>query len=138
PYVRGLPAEAVRLLGLARVDVSHDAHAVAEPVRTAPLDGLPDRWEAERLAGVDREVEVLPLQVLERVQMPGRRIARLGAGDVEADHADVPEANGELGDLGGASGVAHGGEQRADPDRGSGLPRRCRTGLKAGEDSLDH
>ena len=38
----------------------------------------------KRLAGVDGEVEVLPLEVLEGVQVPGRRVARLRAGDVEA------------------------------------------------------
>ena len=72
---------------VARRDVVDDAHPVAEPVGAAPLDRLPDRRQPERLAGVDGEVEVLPLQVLERVQVPGGRVAGLGAGDVEADHA---------------------------------------------------
>ena len=70
-------------------DVVDDPHAVAEPVGAAPLDRLPDRRQPERLAGVDGEVGVLALEVLERVQVPGGRVARLGAGDVEADHARV-------------------------------------------------
>ena len=70
-------------------DVVDDAHAVPEAVRAAPLDRLPDGRQPERLAGVDGEVEVLAPQVLERVQVPARREAGLGARDVEADHAVV-------------------------------------------------
>jgi hypothetical protein len=60
---------------------------VAEPVGAAPLEGLPDRGQPEGLAGVDGEVVVLALQVLERVEVPGGREAGLGAGDVEPDDA---------------------------------------------------
>jgi hypothetical protein len=63
------------------------------------LDRLPDRRQPERLAGVDGEVEVLPLQIFERVQVAGGRVARLGARDVEADHSDVAVAHGQFGDL---------------------------------------
>ncbi len=69
------------------LDVVDDAHPVAEPVGAAPLQRLPDARQPERLAGVDGEVGVLPPEVLERVQVPGRREARLGPGDVEAGHA---------------------------------------------------
>ena len=41
------------------VDVVDDPHAVPEPVGAAHLHGLPDARQAERLAGVDRHVEVL-------------------------------------------------------------------------------
>ena len=114
-YAASRPSCAAR--PAARLDVVDDPHAVPEPVGPAPLDRLPDRGQAERLAGVDGEVEVLPVQVLERVQVPGGRVAGLGPGDVEADHADVAEPHGQLGDLGRAGGVAHRGQQRADPDR---------------------
>ena len=67
-------------------------HAVAEPVGAAPLERLPDRRQPERLAGVDGEVVVLPLEVLEGVEVAGGREARLGAGDVEADDALVAVA----------------------------------------------
>ena len=57
-------------------DVVDDAHAVAEPVGTAPLDGLPDRRQPERLSRVDGEVGVLALEVLERVEVTrGRKPA---------------------------------------------------------------
>ena len=63
--------------------------------------------------------------VLERVQVPGRRAARLGAGDVEADHARVPVPHRQLGDLQRPGRGAHRGEQRVHGDaRGPALPRR--------------
>ena len=49
----------------AALDVVDDADAVPEAISAAPLDRLPDAREAERLTGVDREVGVLPTQVLE-------------------------------------------------------------------------
>src|SRR5690348_4940278 len=78
------------------LDVVDDAHAVAEPVGAAPLDRLPDRGQAERLTSVDGEVEVLPLQVLERVDVTGGRVTGLRTGDVEADHAAVTVGDREL------------------------------------------
>ena len=68
----------------------------------------------------------LPLQVLERVQVPGGRVPGLRPGDVDADHADVPEPDRQLGDLHRAGVVPHRGEQRADPDPVTvrGRPRR--------------
>ena len=42
-------------------DVVGDAHPVAEPFGVAELHGLPDRGQAEGLAGVDRHVKVLAL-----------------------------------------------------------------------------
>src|SRR5215475_9540752 len=96
PDVRGEPPQldpAVVVHG----DVVDNAYTMAEPVGATPLDRLPDRGQPERLAGVDGEVEVFPLQVLERVQMPGGWVARLRAGDVEADHAHVPVAHRQLG-----------------------------------------
>jgi hypothetical protein len=70
---------------------------VPEPVRAAALQRLPDGRQAEGLAGVDGEVVVLPLEVVERVQVTGRRVPGLGTGDVEADDAQVAVAVGEFG-----------------------------------------
>ena len=51
------------------VDVVDDPHAVAEPLGAAALQRLPDRRQPEAFAGVDRDVEVLPLHVLEGVEV---------------------------------------------------------------------
>ena len=59
--------QAPQSVGAVRVggDVIDYADAVAEPLGAAELDRLPDRGRTEGLAGVDREVEVLALEVLE-------------------------------------------------------------------------
>src|SRR5262249_62346294 len=75
---------------LANGYVIDDPYAVAEAIGATPLDCLPNRGEPERLAGVDGEVEVLPLHVLERVEVAGRRIASLRARDVDTHHARAP------------------------------------------------
>ena len=108
--------EAAQVVGAVAVsgDVVDDPDAVAEPLGAAELDGLPDRCRAERLAGVDREVEVLPLQVLEGLEVSGWRIPGLATGDVEADDPVVPVPDRQLGDLGGVGVGAHRREQRAD------------------------
>ena len=105
-------------------DVVDDPDAVTEPVGAAPLDRLPDRRQAERLAGVDGEVEVLALEVLERVEVPGGRVARLRAGDVEAGDPAVPPGHRERRDLHGAGRVTHRGQELAydDPAAGRGRP----------------
>mgnify|MGYP001764615513 CR=1 FL=1 len=62
----------------------------------------PDPEEA-RLADVEGLVELValdgPAQVLERVEVPGGRVALLGAGDVEADDSGVAVGDHPLGDL---------------------------------------
>src|SRR6476646_5723772 len=86
----------------------------------APLDRLPDRGQPERLPGVDREVGVLALEVLEGVEVAGGRVARLRTRDVEAGHAAVAPGDGELGDLHRAGLVTHRGQQLAYDDAPAG------------------
>src|SRR3984957_741778 len=119
PHVAGQPAQLGGAVG-GNPDVVHDPHAVAEPLGPAPLERLPDGRQPETFPRVDRDVEVLPGHVLERVQVPGRRAARLGAGDVEPDHALVPVPDRDLGDLQRARGGPHRGEQRVHGDAASG------------------
>ena len=61
-------------------------------------------------------MEVLPGHILERVQVPARRAAGLGPGDVESDHALVAVAYRKLGDLQRAGRGPHRGEQGVDGD----------------------
>ena len=106
-------------------DVVDDPDAVAQPLGAAELERLPDRRQPERLAGVDRDVEVLAADEVERVQMAGRPIARLRPGDIEPDDARIAPADGALGDLDRAGGLAHRGDDRASR-RSGGRPRRPR------------
>ena len=79
-------------------------------------------------------MRVLALEVLERVEVPGGRVARLGARDVEADDALVAVGGGQLGDLAAAGLVPHRGQQLAYDDRAGRRgapppgPRRSRRG----------
>ena len=122
---------------LADHDVVDDADAVTEPVRTADLQRLPDRRQPERLTGVDREVRVVAFEVVERVEVPGRWVAGLGAGDVEAGHAVVPVVDGQLGDLPRRAGVPHGGEDLVHDDRTAGVGDGVHPVLQAVPDGLD-
>ena len=54
---------------LADLDVIDDPDAMAEALGAGELEGLPDRGQAERFPGMDRDVEVLAADVVERVQV---------------------------------------------------------------------
>src|SRR6516162_10915771 len=99
--VADIAGEAAQLDGAVGgdLDVLGEPNAVAEPLGAAILHRFPDRWQAEPLSRVDRDVEVLPVDVLEGVQVAAGRPARLGACDVEPDHAVVAVPYRELGDL---------------------------------------
>src|SRR6185312_825484 len=87
---------------------------------------------------MDGDVRVLLADVLEGVEVTGGREALLGPGDVEADHADVAVAHRQLGDLPRARGVAHRGEQAADPDLSPGRRGRRAALPKPLQYGLDH
>ena len=106
---------------------------MAESLGTAELDGFPDRSWTEGFAGVDREMEVLPLQVLEGIQVEGGWIPGLPAGYVEPDDAAVPVPDGGLCHRHRVRRRAHGRDQ--------GPNRQPRSGCTIGEtrqDRFDH
>ena len=101
---------------VADIDVVDDPHAVAQPVRAAESDGLVDGRQPERLAGMNGEARVVVSHVLERIQVPGRRVTGFRAGNVESDHAFVTESDRQLGDLPGHRGMPHRGDQTTHHD----------------------
>src|SRR5258705_2251476 len=79
-----------RVATLARIDDRHvfdEADAVPDAMRAAVLKCLPDGRRPERLAGVDRDREVLAPAQLERLEVRLWWVAGLLAGDVESHHA---------------------------------------------------
>lgn len=95
--------------------VLDEPDAMAYPVGTTDLDGLPDRLEAEGFTSMDRYVEVLPSDVLEGFQVLLRWVSVLVSRDVEGDDAPVGEGYGQLCDLKGVGWilVAHRTEDQA-------------------------
>src|ERR1700722_17164656 len=60
---------------------------------------------------MNRNMEILPFDVLKSVQMAARRPASLGAGDIESNNTIVPVADRQFGYLQRPSSRAHGGKQ---------------------------
>ena len=141
PFVGGHTGEGFPVPSGTHVEIEADIfpeaflrfYAVAEPLGATELDGLPDRPWAVGLAGVDRDVEVLPVAVLEGEQVVVGRESVLGPGDVEPDHADVPVGDRGPGDLEPVVEMAHGGADHLDRQFGVG-----RAGREPGEDRFDH
>src|SRR5262249_31796831 len=88
-------------------DVFDQPGRMTDPVGAAPLNRLPYALFAERLARMDRDVEVLTLDVVESVDVLLGRKAALLAGEIEADDAALAEVDGELGQLHGQAHVPH-------------------------------
>src|SRR6202030_4069411 len=55
--------------------VFDETRPMADPVRAAPLDRLPDGFLPEAFTGMNRDVEILPLNVMKRVDVLLRRIS---------------------------------------------------------------
>ena len=101
-------------------DVVDDPDAVPEPLGARELERLPDRRQPERFTGMDGDVEVLAADVLEGIEVAGRRIALLRPRDVEPDDARVAPADRAFRDLDGAGGLAHGRHEHLHDDRMAG------------------
>ena len=110
---------------------------MAESLGAGELDRLPDRGQAERFAGVDRDVEVLAADVLEGVEVARRREALLGSRHVEPDHAGVAPADRAFGDLDRAGRLAHRGDEQLHDDRMARGGRPFRADPEALEHRLD-
>ena len=98
PHERGQPSQLARAV-LGDLYVVHDADPVpqpfgpAEPWMASQIDGSPNASRRGSSGGSS------PAGCTGRAEVHGRRVARLGPGDVEADHAVVAVAHGQLGDV---------------------------------------
>ncbi len=110
------------------------------PNRSAPQigDRLLNRRQPERLARMNREAGVVVSHVLESIQMAGRRVAGLRAGDVEPDHALVPKPDRQLGDLPRHRGMPHRGDQTTHHDGTPGGGRRLLSVGESRQHGVDH
>src|SRR5258708_26413198 len=76
-------------------DVVDQARSVSDPMRPAVLNCLPDRFLAIAFAGVNRNIEILPLNVMESVNVLLGRIAAFFPGEIEADNAALTKIHRE-------------------------------------------
>jgi hypothetical protein len=68
------------------IDVVDDPHPMADPVGPQVVEGLGDRRQPERLAGMDGDPRAASPRHLERLQVIGGREPGLRTGDVESHH----------------------------------------------------
>ena len=94
-------------------DVFDEASAVADAVRAAVLNGLPDGFFSEAFAGVNGDVEILALDIVEGVDVFFGRVAALFTGEIETDDAALAEVDGELGHFERDVHIAHGADDQA-------------------------
>ncbi len=86
---------------------------MSDAMRSAVLNGLPDRFLSVTLAGVNRDVEIFALNVVKGVHMLFGRIAAFFAGQVEADHAALAKIHGQFRHLQRDVHVAHGADDQS-------------------------
>ena len=91
PHAENLPVLDLHVLNQTR--------RVADPVRPAPLDGLPYGFLAEGFARVNRNVEVFPLDVVKRIDVFLRRVSSLFTRQIKPDNSMRPEIDRALCDL---------------------------------------
>src|SRR6202795_3271153 len=82
--------------------VLRDGNVIDEPrsmpdaVRSTVLNGLPNRFFSVSLAGVNRDVEILPLNIMKSVYMFFGRITALFARQIESHDSPITKAHGEF------------------------------------------
>ncbi len=105
-----------------QTDVLDQVCCMADPVRPAPLDRLPDALLAKGLTGMHRDIEVFPLNVVEGIDVFFRRIPPLFACKIESYDSPFTEINGQFGHLQREFHVPHGTDDNAIADAKVLLP----------------
>src|ERR1700682_1625878 len=77
-------------------NVVDQARSVADPMRSTVLNRLPDRFLAIAFAGVNRNIEILPLNVVKSVNVLFWRITAFFPGKIEADDSTLTKIHSEL------------------------------------------
>src|SRR5580704_17434632 len=111
-YILGEVAELDRFAVRDR-DVVDQTRTVADAVRAAILNRLPHGFLSVTLARVDRNVEVLALDVVKRIHVLFRRISAFLAGKVEADHSALAKIDGQFRHLKRDVRIAHGADDQS-------------------------
>src|ERR1700722_1786472 len=78
-------------------DVFDEARSVADAMRSAVLNGLPDRFFPKAFAGVNGDVEILALNIMKRVDMFFGWESAFFASEIESHNSAIAEVHGEFG-----------------------------------------
>src|SRR6266481_6726495 len=107
---------------------------MSDTVRSAVLNSLPNRFLTEALASMNRDVEILPLNIVKGFHVLLGRKPALFTGQIESHNAAFAKVNGELGHFQGDIHIAH----RADdqPGRNSKVLSAPLQASKHGGDNL--
>src|SRR3979411_3132706 len=70
-------------------DIVDQPRSVSDPMRPAVLNRLPNRFLAVAFAGVNRNIEILPLNVVKSVHVLLGRITAFFSGKIEADNSTL-------------------------------------------------
>src|SRR5258708_10848822 len=91
-------------------DVVDQARSVPDSMRPTILNRLPDRFLAIAFAGMNRNIKILPLNVVKSINVLFGRFTAFFSGKIEADHATLTKVHGEFGHLERYIHVAHGAD----------------------------
>src|SRR6266849_3106655 len=94
-------------------DVVDQARSVSDPMRPAILNRLPDRFLAIAFAGVNRNIKILPLNVVKGVNVLFGRITAFFSGKIEADNSTLTKIHSEFRHLERYIHVTHGADDQA-------------------------
>src|SRR5260370_12936909 len=100
-FVEDVLREAAQLhcFAIGDSDVINQTSDVADAVGPAVLNGLPNRFFSKALAGVNGDIEILALNVVERVYVLLWRKPALFAGEIETHNAALAKINREFSHL---------------------------------------
>src|SRR5260370_12325911 len=131
PLVENVLREVTQFHGLTLRDgnVIDQSGPVSDAVRSAVLNGLPNRFLPEPFASMNGDVEILPLNVVKGFHVLFGRKPALLTSQIESHNAALAKVNGELGHFQGNIHIAH----RADDQ-----PGRNSEGLSALLQACEH
>src|ERR1700730_14902174 len=77
-------------------DVVDQSRSVSDPMRPAVLNCLPDRFLAIAFAGVNRDIEILALNIVKSVNMLFGRITSFFPSESDGDNSTLAEIHREF------------------------------------------
>jgi hypothetical protein len=86
---------------------------MTDAMGTAPLNGLPDALFTERFSGMNGDIEIFSLDIVERIDVPLRWESPLLPGQIESHDSTLAKIHGQLRHLGRELHVPHGADNQA-------------------------